>query len=162
MAELKELKQQLVDYLSDHFSGQGVAVMGEFPPSPKPSPLLKSRIAVGFDAMAVQDAGLDDYPGEDSSQTLRGRYVQITLRFDLACPVRLGGGACQGLFEDLLDALLLRRNSLGVEELTCGPVAYDKNIGGFLLCAKGRMNALISAGETSLAIDEIELRRVME
>ena len=84
MADLKELKQQLVDYLSDHFSGQGVAVMGEFPPSPKPSPLLKSRIAVGFDAMAVQDAGLDDYLGEDSSQTLRGRYVQITLRFDLA------------------------------------------------------------------------------
>ena len=30
------------------------------------------------------------------------------------------------------------------------------------MCAKGRMNALISAGETSLAIDEIELRRVME
>ncbi len=162
MADLKELKQQLVNYLSDHFSGQEVTVLGEFPPAPKPSPLPKSRIAVGFDAMAVQDAGLDGYLGEDSSQALRGRYLQITLRFDLACPVRLGGGACQGLFEDLLDALLLQHNSLGVEELTCGPVTYDKNIGGFLLCAKGRMNALISTGEASLTIDEIKLRRVMK
>lgn len=72
MTDLKELKQQLVDYLSDHFSGQGVAVMGEFPPSPKPSPLLKSRIAVGFDAMAVQDAGLDDYLGRTAARPCGG------------------------------------------------------------------------------------------
>lgn len=161
MANLQELKQRLVEYLSDSFSPSGVAVAGEFPASAKPSPLLKSRIAVGYDAMAVQSAGLDDYLGEDARETLRGRYVEITLRFTIACPVRLGGGSCQALFEGLLDALLLQSNEFGVEKLECGAVNYDKNAGGFVLCAKGKMNALISAGETSLAIDEIELRRVI-
>ena len=161
MTDLKELKQQLVDYLSDHFSGQGVAVMGNFLHRPSPLPSKKPDCR-GFDAMAVQDAGLDDYLGEDSSQTCGGGMYKITLRFDLACPVRLGVGPAKGCSRSCSTLCSFVATAWGWRELTCGPVASRQNIGGFLLCAKGRMNALISAGETSLAIDEIELRRVME
>lgn len=162
MSDLKTVKQQLTDYLSDCFSVEGVTVVGEFPFSRKPSPLSRCRISVGFDAMEIEENLLDGYLGQEEDQILSGRCAALTLRFDIACPVPLGGSRCQEVFESLLEFLLLADNQFGVGQLSCGAVSYDKNIGGFLLTAHGRMTTLIRSGESAVSIDTIDLRRVME
>ena len=129
MDPFTELKQQVADYLGERL--EQIQVTTEYPAVWGRLPCKQPRVAVDIDRLEL--------PNGDGQ-------AQITLRFDILCPVGYPGG-CQTIFEQLCTALLRARGQFGVCAVGCGEVEYRREWDMLLLCAKTTLHGMIGWSE---------------
>lgn len=159
MSDMKALKQSIVTYLSQSIIDSDILFTHEFPDKMKPVPLSKCRVSVGFDSLSATTGGLDDFLGDTADTTLYGKQVDIVARFDIVVPERLGGTRCHTIFEQMTGALMITRNDFGVTKMWCDDIAFDKNLGGFVLTCRSNLSALIYNQQPELIFDSFEVKQ---
>lgn len=121
MEQLLKIRHNAAAYLREALSDMDVAVTEDYPDHKKT--VKQECIAVGLD-----------------TAELCGSQVRLTLRFDLLGRDGLG---CRRMFDRLCEALLCRKNGLGVSKLTCGELRADETLSGTVLTAKAELAGVL-------------------
>ena len=130
MEQFLSIKREFVELLGEQFTPYGVRVTGEFP--------AESHRRPGGCALAVGIEGVG-FPSAPSG----GGQVQLTLRFDILCPAGASPG-CHEVFELLCGVLVPK---LGIREMHCGSVSYDRGFDAFCMTAKDRVDVNIGRSD---------------
>lgn len=125
MNQLTEFKETVAQHLAAKLPHATIAP--EFPAALFRSPPNRVCVAVGIDQVKL------DAPCR----------MQLTLRFDILCPI--GADAeCAGVFEELCAALVMEENLFGIAEASCGETRYNDTYGAPLLTARATLFAAIT------------------
>ncbi len=125
MEQLLKIRSNAAAYLKDAFSDMDVGVTEDYPERGKAA--KQEYIAVGLDAAE-----------------LCGSQARLTLRFDL---LGRDGSDCRQMFDRLCEALLCRKNGLGVSKLACGELRADETLSSTVLTAKAELTGILEEAE---------------
>ena len=115
---------------------------GEFPSESHRRP-GGCALAVGIDGVG--------FPSVPSG----GSQIQLTLRFDILCPAGHSPG-CHEVFELLCGVLVPK---LGIREVHCGTISYDRGFDAFCMTATAVLDGILAGADPdSGSFDRIIIR----
>lgn len=140
----------------------GAVVTTSYPFQQRRIPSEQPVIWLGVEKMAAAGGAFSPYLGEEDGEqpagvSVTGREVELTLRLEILH--RQDGNVCHQLFGELCQRLLLEEGRPQVGELSCGGVAFDREAGAFRLVCKGTVRGVLTQGEESLPLREIQVVR---
>jgi len=141
----------------------GVEVTTLYPFQQRRLPPDQPVIWLGVEKLAVAGSGFSPYLGEEKGTALEtgisvaGREVELVLRLEILH--RQDGNVCHRLFGELCQRLLLEEGRPQVGELSCGGAAFDREAGVFRLVCRGTIRGVLTRGEESLPLREIQVVR---
>lgn len=142
MEQFLSIKREFAELLAGQFAPYGVRVTGEFPAESHRRP-GGCMLAVGIDGVG--------FPAVPSG----GNQIQLTLRFDILCPAG-GSPGCHEVFELLCGVLVPK---LGIREVHCGPVSYDRGFDAFCMTATAVLDGILTGADpVSGSFDRIIIR----
>lgn len=86
-----------------------------------------------------------------------GRELELTVRIEVLD--RQDGDACHRVFGELCEALLLVTGRPWVKELSCGPLAFDRDAGAFRLVSKASLRAVLTQEEEGRKLEKIIVKK---
>ena len=86
-----------------------------------------------------------------------GRELELTVRAEILD--RQDGDACLQVFGELCEALLLTNRRPWVKELSCGPLAFDREAGAFRLVCKASLRAVLTQEEEGQRLEKIVVKK---
>lgn len=86
-----------------------------------------------------------------------GRELELVVRAEILD--RQDGDACHQLFGELCEALLLTDRRPWVKELSCGPLAFDREAGAFRLVCKMGLRAVLTQEEQGRRLEKIVVKK---
>jgi len=159
MNNLSELRQEILQRLSQSERFAGVSLAAAYPPARRTDPVSGPVLALGVDSVQCAPGGLGGYWGEREEQALYGSALEVTLRFDLYGPIPQGGEPLYRLYEALCDVLMLQRAVAGVEKLWCGELEQDKTALALHLPVKAALRAALTVPDSGSAVASVQVRR---
>lgn len=99
-------------------------------------------------------SGSDENAGDNGKL---GRELELVVRAEILD--RQDGDACHRVFGELCEALLLTAGRPWVKELSCGPLAFDREAGAFRLVCKASLRAVLTQEEEGRRLEKIVVKK---
>lgn len=135
----------------------------QYPCQQRKLPPDRPLVWLGVEKIAAPGGPFSPYLGEaegplgNPSAGAVGRGLEVVLRVEILS--RQEGGACHRLFGELCEALLLAGGRPWVTELSCGPLAFDREAGAFRLVCKAGLRAVLSREEQGRKLEQIIVKK---
>ena len=135
--------------------------------------LTRPVTAVALAAADAEEAAFCQYLGQRWNETeqvweeLYGKQVKLTFALDIFSPRTedYGAAGCRAVLDDIAGQLLTAAPAgLRVNDFSCGPVSFNKDVDAFHCRAEARCTAYLCAvsSDEDEALLDFELRGVMQ
>ncbi len=133
------LPGQIVSWLSQQESLEGINFMTEFPSTPKATPLKRAIVAVGMESVVISDYYVENGEGilERSEYC---RLASIDLRLGIHVPYSSGGDRCHSVFTRIADCMSFD-SDLNIISSECEAVQSDRDTDAFVMKAIIKLEA---------------------
>ena len=152
---LPELLEALEEFLARGLPQAEVTT--DYPWEQRRLPLDRAVVWLGVEKITALGDGFAPYLGEGAPGGGLGRELELVVRAEILH--RQDGDACHRLFGQLCQALLLEEGRPWVRELSCGPLAFDREAGAFRLVCKGTLRGLLAREEKGQPVRDIIIKK---
>jgi hypothetical protein len=147
MSLMSAMPQNIAAWLSAQPNMSDVTVLTEFPAQPKPVPLRKSMVTVGFSDLKIKDIFDANNDGVLQKQEYC-RTAEIRLGLGIYVPYAAGGAACYDVLTRTLD-LLTFATDLNLTQSGSGRVEAKRDADAYVLQAYANLTADFCPAETT-------------
>ena len=148
---LEGLKRQLEPALAP------AVVTCDYPYQQRRLPPDRPVVWLGVEKLTAPGGPFAPCLGEGAPGGGLGRELELVVRAEILH--RQDGDACHRLFGQLCQALLLEEGRPWVRELSCGPLAFDREAGAFRLVCKGTLRGLLAREEKGQPVRDIIIQK---
>lgn len=156
------LLEELRALLDRELAGEdGIVVTTQYPYQQRRLPPDRPVVWLGVEKITAAGSCFSPWMGEEengsASAALLGREVALTARVEILH--RQEGEICHRIFGELCQALLLGEGRPRVRELSCGGLAFDREMGAFRLVCRAELRAVLRRSREERPLTNIIIKK---